>query len=235
MFRIWYKVSLPIIAKRAKRVITVSHFSKKNLVEMFSLKSEKVDVLYNGIEHIDNKKSIGKTSVDEKYALLISSLAEHKNLITIINSRFNLEARAKIYIIGDIDTDVFSNNNVTLNRENIKFLGRVSDLELDRYINNANLIISPSLYEGFGLPVLEALAKNVAVICSDIPVYRELFENYVNFVDPLSSECWAEEINKNLGNNNREPIEQFELLQKFSWKKNSEYLIDLVKELQVEK
>ena len=79
-------------------------------------------------------------------------------------------------------------------RNNIECVGEVSDNELRDLVANAAALISPSLYEGFGLPPLEAMAAGVPVIASDIPPMREIGKDVMRFFDPLSSISMAETI-----------------------------------------
>ena len=122
--------------------------------------------------------------------------------------------------------------------EHIHFLGRVSDEELVRLYNQAACFVFPSLYEGFGLPPLEAMACGCPVLVSDIPVEREVCGDAALYFNPLDSENILHTITQYLNDADviKEKMRQkgFENIKRFSWEKSAEVLVNIVKETNCE-
>ena len=118
----------------------------------------------------------------------------------------------------------------------IRFLGRVSDDELVRLYNQAACFVFPSLYEGFGLPPLEAMACGCPVLVSDIPVEREICGDAALYFNPLDPNDILHTITQYLNDAGviKEKMRQkgFENITRFSWEKSAEILIQKLKELE---
>ena len=127
-------------------------------------------------------------------------------------------------------------SDITPQPSNIQFLGRVSDDELVRLYNQAACFVFPSLYEGFGLPPLEAMACGCPVLVSDIPVEREVCGDAAQYFNPLDPTNILHTITQYLNDADviKEKMRQkgFENITRFSWEKSAEILIQKLKEIE---
>ena len=234
-FVAWYKITLPVIAKNAKHLITVSEYSKSKLVEALDVDESKIDVLYNGSQHLKSAYSIENVSVnikslsETKYCLMIGSLAGHKNIKSVIEAFENVGQDLKLVIVGDLDNQVFNSNGITYS-QNLILTGRVNDDEIKFLMNHCSQFISPSLFEGFGLPVVEALIMDKPVLCSDIDTYRELFDGYVKFIKPLDVSSWQKGIVEAANDKSKPDVSKKDIMNRFNWNSNAERILQTMVE-----
>lgn len=181
--------------KTADIVTTVSENTKKDVINYYGITEEKVKVIYPGIpENILNNKVIMPNAPLEKnkYIFCVSALAKYKNQVGLIKA-FSIfqekysDTELKLVLTGpyraNSDVDDFLSRHPEM-KKNILFLGFVSDRELVWLYKNALLMAYPSIYEGFGIPVLEALYFGKAVICSNAASLPEVGGNAVEYCDP---------------------------------------------------
>lgn len=152
------------------------------------LTSEKdISITYNGISE-SMMRMPAEEVVKEKIILSVGSFNKRKNHHSLINAFCNsdLKDKYRLVITGDknkvfsetgIDEEVLESNNITV-------LRNLSEEELVDIYRKAEIVVSLSLYEGFGIPVLEGLYYGCKVVCSDIPVYKELYEDVAVFCNP---------------------------------------------------
>lgn len=192
----WYKMMTPLAVRTSKHVLTVSEFSKSEILRFYPfLKSDNVTVAYGAADeafHVDDTR---KSSV-EPFVLAVSSLDPRKNFSSLIEAFHGIK-EAKLYIAGAYNRVFTSNNLDTQQLSNIKFLGRVSDSELLQLYNQARCFVFPSVYEGFGLPPIEAMHCGCPVLASDIHVLREVCGDAAVYFNPYDIQ------------NMRDTIEQF--------------------------
>lgn len=227
-----YKFLIPRILKTSKHIITVSNFSKDEIIKAYHIKSDHISVIYNAVN--DNfKYKENKSLKQKKYFLAVSSLNNRKNFITVLQSfvRYaKLNHDENLYIIGDLKNSSFKGIKIEDYQKHlqIKFLGRVSDEELIDYYSNAIGFIYPSLYEGFGIPPLEAQACNCPVLLSNIPSLKEIFKDSGIFCDPYNIDDIIHKMTD-------VKIKSIELkakghrnVERFSWEKSSKELLKVI-------
>jgi glycosyltransferase involved in cell wall biosynthesis len=179
----YYKFLTPIIAKKALHILTVSEFSRKEIIECLKIDGNKISVIYNAVSHnFISKKTDDVTYNTYDYILAVSSIDPRKNFSRLLSGVNLLETNIKLVIIGNTN-NVFQNINLELSSR-VSYLGHVSDEELKFYYSNAKLFVYPSVYEGFGLPPLEAMAMGCPTIVSDIEVFHEVFDTAVEYFNP---------------------------------------------------
>lgn len=189
-FLFFYKVFIPFLLKFSKEVFTVSEFSKKEIQHYYRVNPNKIKIAYNAVSTFFSPVVNHK----DKYFLCVSSVKKNKNFELVLNAFLFLSkfARMKyrLIVVGDINNHTFSSIDISSfsKYKNIQFVGRVSDEKLRDYYRLAKAFIFPSLYEGFGIPPLEAQACGCPVIASDIPVMKEILNNSAMFFNPYSSE-----------------------------------------------
>ena len=226
-FRTWYKLIFIGLKNRTKAFITVSHFSKNEIIKYLGVNSNKIHAIYEGKEHIyaiDSDISLLQKNhlLDKRFILLVSSMSPHKNFITTLQAIEQL-ADTEIYfvIVGINYPKVFMPPKLQ-SSEKVMHLGFVSDSELKALYEHAFCFLHPTLYEGFGLPPLEAMACGCPVVLSNTTALPEIFGDAALYFDPSDPEDIASKV-KQLINSHQL---QKELIQKskqhaelFSWKK----------------
>lgn len=181
-FRIWYKFMYRVLTFRLKKIFTVSEFSKKRLNECFHVPLERIEVTYNGIDHMKNIKSdervFSKFSIEKNnYILAVSSLNPSKNFKLILETA-KILPEINFVIVGGTNPTVFRDQGLEIS-SNVKFIGYVNDEELVALYKYASCFVYPSIYEGFGIPPLEAMYFNCPVILSDIEIFKEIYMDNV--------------------------------------------------------
>jgi glycosyltransferase involved in cell wall biosynthesis len=181
-FRIWYIFMCKITLHKNLAIFTDSHFSKNEICSyFFKVDSSKIYVSYlASFIKIPESKEL-KENDEKGYFLSVASYDPRKNLGLIINAFNRLYHKNKnihLYLVGK-QNKVFEKSFLTSSNPNIFFLNNVSDEELVIYYQKSLAFISSSLYEGFGLPILEALSQGTTCLVSDIPVYKEIYKENV--------------------------------------------------------
>lgn len=234
--RLAYKYIIKETVAKAKKIIAVSHATKKEILDHLPISKDKISVIYEGAEEgSDNKRkemsTLPEKFKDKKYFLYVGNAYPHKNLTRLIEAFvFLLEDKEhkdiKFVFIGK--DDYFYQklkefvNQIGIERS-IIFYGHVSDDELALFYKNAEALIAPSLMEGFGLPGLEAMKQQCLVAASDIAAFREVYADAAIFFDPITIPVIKQTFNDilSLDKAARSQYSKAGLLQseKFSWEK----------------
>jgi len=233
-FYLFYKFLIPKIARKAKKVITDSNFSKKEIIDILKIHPKKVEVNYCGVS---NKFFFNSSIKKENFILAVSSLDPRKNFKSLILAFKKLKLKDyKLLIVGS-KNKVFSDTEIQkLIKEipNVEFTGYVSDKKLVNLYQRAKLFVYPSLYEGFGLPPLEAMACGTPVVVSNVASLPEVCGDAAYYVNPYDIDDIARGIETVL----KDEILQKELIQKglkkvklFSWEKSAEKLVKIIQEV----
>jgi len=227
-----------IIFKRlvhnSKIIITPSGFSKNEIINFFNIPENKVKVVYWGI---DLSTFYPLNLPKENFYLIVNATFPYKNVDYVIKLWKKFDIKENLIIVGHHPKYLKYHNylkNLTkkLNLEDkIIFYPKVTDEELVELYNKAIALISPSLKEGFGLPPLEALACGTPVILSDIPVYREIYNDIAIFFDLNNDESFLFALEK-LKNLNKDEFEdkRKEFIKKFDWNKTAEEIYKIIKD-----
>jgi glycosyltransferase involved in cell wall biosynthesis len=183
----FYKFLIPQIAKKARIVFTVSNFSKSEIVKYIGIDAQKIKVIYNGVSSLSAPKYM---EIDYgRYILTVGSIDKRKNILGLIEA-FKLTTinDLKLIIVGDVNS-IFNNqgNEMLKTSGNIIFTGRVNDAQLAGLYLRAQMFVYPSLYEGFGLPPIEAMQYGCPTLVSDIPSLREVCADASLYLDPVDA------------------------------------------------
>jgi glycosyltransferase involved in cell wall biosynthesis len=231
----YYKFMTPLAVRTSQHILTVSEFSKREILRFYPfLKGEKISVVYNAIDR-QLFKPITTPAQEEAvpFVLCVSSIDPRKNFARLIEACQNLTG-AKLYIVGKYNRVFSQHIQLDSTSDHIRFLGRVSDDELVGLYNQAACFVFPSLYEGFGLPPLEAMACGCPVLTSDIPVEREVCGDAAQYFNPLKPEDILHAITQYLQEADviKEKMRQngYENITRFSWEKSAQVLMKIVKE-----
>lgn len=182
---------------RANYVITVSEFSQNEIIEAFSVPRSKLGMIHSATDlsmgaHFPTQDAhtiLESHSVRLPYILAFSSMSPNKNIVRLIEAfkraRDEGQLRHRLVLVGALPDDVSLSvkNNVS---EVISSLGYVDTRTLQVFWANAQMLLFPSYYEGFGLPLLEAMAAGVPVACSNVASIPEVAGGAALFFDPFS-------------------------------------------------
>lgn len=187
--------------KKADGVICVSETTYSRAVENYPfLRDKNVKIIKHGLD--SEKEIINRTknyfTKFESFILYVGNRSGYKNFKILLETYCHfqeLQKKFNLVVVGgeDLSTDEVRLINPLLNNK-IYHLQSVSDQELADLYRKAARYISTSTAEGFGYPVVEALQHRTLCICSDIPVYRELYSNFVTFFDPKSQDSLKDAI-----------------------------------------
>ena len=237
-------------ARAATHVIAVSESTKRDLVEKLDVSPDKVTVVYEGVDHekfrvqgsgfrVDEVR--GKYGIDSDYLLFVGTVQPRKNLVRLIKAFSMLSPRfpnLDLVIAGKkgwLADEIYAAPKKFGVEEKVKFLGYVPEDEIRSLMNGASALVFPSLYEGFGLPVLEALACGCPVVTSNISSLPEVVGEAGILVDPYNVEDIVRGIEEVLGFNEkgRQDLVERGLRQakKFTWQKAAKETIEVFESL----
>lgn len=228
----WYKLMTPLAVRTSRHIITVSQFSKKEILRFYPFIKEKdISVAYSATdEKFFHVHPHGPVAV-KPFALTVSSLDPRKNFARLIEAFKDIKD-CSLYIVGSQNRVFAQKNSMTATDDTIHFLGRVSDEELVRLYNQATCFIFPSIYEGFGLPIIEAMKCGCPVLASDIPVFREVCGESAIYFNPYQADDIKNAIEQFLKGNDtlRSTIiaKGYENSKRFSWENTAKSVIQLV-------
>lgn len=194
---IYYRKYFRQYAKESKHIITVSKFSKKDIIKNYHVSSDKITVAYNGVgdnflplERTKQKIIKKKYSDNNDFFLFIGSLHKRKNIKNLL-SAFDIyqskNGKNKLLIIGQKKWWDRQTENIYQNmrfKENVIFLGQINDELMVDILGSSKALCFVSLFEGFGLPIIEAMKCNVPVITSNTSAMPEIAGDGALIVNP---------------------------------------------------
>lgn len=239
----WTKYS----AQKAAKIITISKSTKNDIIKEYRIDETKVKVVYLGIKNnlgsMNKELDINKKfQLASRYILFVGTLQPRKNLIKLIESFSILKNNPKnkdveLVIVGKkgwLYEEILEAPKKYEVTPSVKFLDFVSDDDLPSLYKNAQCYVLPSLYEGFGLPVLEAMKYGCPVITSNVSSLPEAGGEAALYVDPMNSRDIAEKIERLLGDKKLQQEMKrkgFDQVKKFSWEKAAKETLKVLKEV----
>ena len=233
-----YKKYFPKFARKAKRIVTVSEFSKQDIVDCYGVDPQKIDVAYNGVNEIFKPLSEteimeirGKYSGGLPYFMFVGSLHPRKNLARLFSAfdRFKSynQNDVKLVIVGEKRwwTEPIQKAYDAMScKDDVVFVGRLSAEDLHRVTAAALASVYVSYFEGFGIPILEAFKCDTPVITSNVTSMPEVAEDAALLVDPFNEASIAEGMTEMLDENVRESLIEKgrERAKDFSWDRAAE-------------
>jgi glycosyltransferase involved in cell wall biosynthesis len=227
---------VPISAQRAQRIIVDSTYTLKDLTNYCKLIPDKLEMIplapderFAPVQDSEQQEIHQKYNIKNKFILTVGNLQPRKNLPTLINAVVKLRLRSNLHIqlviVGQTHWQAQAildqANHSCLNTDGVRFLGYVPTEDLPALYCAAQIFAFPSLYEGFGLPPLEAMACGTPVVCSNAGALKEVVGDAGILLPPTDVDSWADTLKSILGN----PILQSSLRQQglihaqtFSWK-----------------
>lgn len=239
IFKCWYKIIYKWMKYASKKIITVSQFSKNELIKYCGYNKNHVEVIIEGKEHIFENDSENKIINDNSlkqipYILAVSSMNPNKNFKSIIKALEVIDKKYKVVIAGGVNPKVFKSSSTEDLGENILHVGYVSDGELRTLYEHASIFVYPSFYEGFGLPPLEAMSLGCPVIVSERASMPEICDNAAIYCNPDNPMDIAQKIQLLMDNDDL----RIEMSEKgvirstnFSWEKSAQQVLDIIRSI----
>jgi glycosyltransferase involved in cell wall biosynthesis len=245
---LYARTMMHVAARGARRVLTVSQASKVDILHYLKIPADRVEVIYNApdarLTAPPAPDEIARTRdrylLTSPFILYTGNIKPHKNLDRLIEAYAELRRRGiedhKLLIIGD-EVSKYPNLRRLVHRfqlhQHVRFLGFVPDATLAALYRLAAVFVFPSLYEGFGLPPLEAMAAGVPVITSNVSSLPEVVGDAALLIDPMDTGSIADALARVLG----DPILRGDLIRRgqaraatFSWDRSAARVHEVYRE-----
>ena len=213
--RAFLRVAMPLFVRRADAIIAVSQHTKRDLLEIYGTPPHKVHVIDEGIdEHFrpadegDIRRVKERHSVRRPYLLMVGTLEPRKNHVLAFQALARLKAEGWPHCVvvvgrrGWLFDAVQRQVELLQLTDDVIFAGRVPDADLPALYSGADCFLMPSLYEGFGIPVLEAMACGAPVVCSKASSLPEVAGDAALFIEPMTGDGLAAAVRQVLANPN---------------------------------
>lgn len=234
-----YKIVFKQAVKRAEKIITPSSFVKNEVVKEYKIDPGKISFTYEGVDskiskEKNNLKTLEKYNIKKPYLLYVGNVYPHKNIENLIKAVKIVQKRLVVVCARNVFRDRL-NNFIVQNKADdlVNFTGYVSNDELAFLYQEAEAFVFPTLSEGFGLPGLEAMSLGCPVVCSGIPVLKEVYKNAAVYFNPLDPKDMAEKIKSVISDNKLQlklKDQGFELVKEYSWQKTAKETLEVYKE-----
>ena len=191
-----YRVLTPLAVRASDRIVTISRFARETITDVYPNATDKITTVYNGVTPpIEPGTPVEKLRSD-RFVLFVGSVNRRKNVRTLIAAYRQYRVRAtdpvRLVLAGP-ERDVFADLDYQI-PDGIETLGYVSDEQLGWLYRNAAAFVFPSLYEGFGLPIIEAMHAGTPVVASDRGAMAEVAGDAAELVNPLDAASITEGI-----------------------------------------
>ncbi|WP_353197775.1 glycosyltransferase family 1 protein [Parapedobacter defluvii] len=188
--RLYYQQVIARLAAKAQQLITVSHFSKKQLIELLGIDERLITVVYNGVDEIYRKNTEAFQS-DAPYFLYVGNRRKNKNIPAMLTAfaRADIPPDFLFFLSGHGDETLCALIAQLGIKGRVRFLGRIPEPELPKLYKGAYATLFVSLMEGFGLPVIESMASGTPVLTSTAGSLPEIADDAALCVDPHDVEA----------------------------------------------
>ncbi|MBN2585283.1 glycosyltransferase family 4 protein [Patescibacteria group bacterium] len=211
--RLWqWQMSYPYLARRAEKIIAVSESTAKDLVQIYGVDAKKIQVVYEGVDDIyfsppslRLQRSVQKKfKIDQDFIYYVGSIEPRKNLPMVIRGLAHIKAqpkfdKMKLVISGGkswLAESIYEEVNNLKLKKSVIFTGQVTEMEKIALLYRAKVFAFPSLYEGFGLPVIEAFATGCPVITSNVSALPEVAGGAAALIDPKEQASFNQALEK---------------------------------------
>ena len=215
--------------RAADQIICISETTRKDVAEYYGIPSEKLHVVYHGVDssfrplpQVKVEKCLEKLQVIGPYILFVGQRDRYKNFSVLLDAFTSWKGYQDFTLVvvgGNWSTEEANRVALLDTKKRIKHVGRVNDEQLVALYNGASTFVFPSLYEGFGLPILEAMACNTSVVAADIPAFRELANDQAYFFDPTDTQSLQVSLD-DATSHQYDPLSHIDI-HSFSWQKTA--------------
>lgn len=230
--RLYYATVMKRACRRAAHILTVSDFTRKQIIEWSGVSPEKVSNVGCGVDsaYQPNGDSYG---LPFPYVLNVSNRKRHKNESRLIEAfaRANLDARIHLVFTGEPTPNLVRQVESQQLQPRVDFVGTVSEAKLPSLYREAKALVFPSLYEGFGLPIVEAMACGIPVVTANRTAMLEVAGDAALLVDPTSVAQIAEAIKRIMSDTSlRQQLQEKGLKRsaQFSWQRTAASVRELL-------
>ncbi|HUD09128.1 MAG TPA: glycosyltransferase family 1 protein [Candidatus Saccharimonadales bacterium] len=231
------KTLIPRSLKMASKIIAVSEFTKKEIEKYYHIPAEKIAAIHNGVDFESFNQTIStekleevkrKYNLPENFILYVGTFQPRKNIPVVIEALKDLDI--KLVLAGNRKAHNFDKRiDETIGKNNLGdrviFPGWIDEEDKPALYKLARCFVFPSLYEGFGIPIIEAMAAGTPVVSSDIPCLTEVGGEGALFADPKKPQEFAKKIREILSDKNlRDSLikKGVEIAKSYTWQKNAE-------------
>lgn len=239
--RIWYELAIRVSIHRSDKILTISNFSKEELIRYYDVDSSKIEIVY--LAYNEAFRTIEETSMlndvkeryrlNNKYILAIGGSEYRKNIQRLINVYLeNFRDNYELIVVGGKWRDIDLSKKYQGN--NIRFITGVPEEDLIAIYNMASVFVFPSFYEGFGIPVLEGMACGVPVVTSNVSSMPEVGGDAAIYFNPYDEDDMAEKIKMVLDDKQlREEMisKGLEKVKEYSWEKCAKETLKVYEEV----
>jgi len=225
--------------KLADHIVSISEKTKKDLMKFYNIDKDKISVIYLGSNHaLTNQKILNNANSEKPFILYVGSREKYKNFEFFLKG-YSISEKLKndfdLLLFGGGKLSVYEKKKINEYKlHNKVFHKEGTDEELYQLYKTAKVFIFPSIYEGFGLPLVEAMANDCPVICSNIDVFKEIAGNAAEYFDPSNVENFKAKIEEVIYSNTR--LQELKSLGKmksrnYDWEKCADETIKIYKKL----
>lgn len=245
--KIYYNFIFKHSIKKAKRIVAVSDSVKQEIIKYLNIAPERISTIHEApvgdfsqAKDSKLKAATSKYGIKKPYILSVGTMEPRKNIPTLINAfqvlvqdkdfKYQLVLTGKKGWLGsELETSELKNN------QSIIFTGFVEQEELKALYVGAELFAFPSIYEGFGLPLLEAMSCGTPVMASDIPIHREVCSDAAIYVMPNTVSGWTQALTDFIGTSTQGKIVKKGLKRagSFSWEKAAKETCQVYKQINI--
>lgn len=226
---LWYKFLFKRAIKKAKKIITVSEFSKKEMIDYYKIDEKRIAVVPNSWEHFEQIKEDNNVFVkypeltEKEFFFSLGTLTKHKNLKWVLEVA-KRNPQYLFAISGFVNIQKYKDQLDSDSPKNVIYLGYLTDGEVKAIYKKMKALLFPSVYEGFGLPPIEALSVEAKVVVSDIECMKEIFKKSVIYINPYDYEINLDSLLKN------DISDVKEVLNEYNWQESARKLLKVIYE-----
>lgn len=242
----YHRFAMDLAIKYATKMITVSEFSKSEMVDIYNLEPNRITVIPNGLNDLttiasNEAETFSTFHIKKPYLLFVGRIEQKKNIPRLIDAfallkkEYNFPGQLVLagspgYQYSEVQKRIKTHG---LDNSVIQ-TGWTTEEELATLMQQATLFVFPSLYEGFGIPVLEAMRAGIPVICSDIPALKEVAADAAVYMNPRSHEDMAKQIADLYADSAKQQELQhagYTRIERFSWKRTAQETWEVINSL----
>lgn len=204
----YYKLMTPKFLKKASKIVTVSQYSKNDILKQYKIQENKIEVIYSGIRskfcsinNAEREKTKQLFSNGEEYFLFVGGVHPRKNVMSLIKA-FSIfkkwtKSNMKLLVIGRMAwqySEIEEKLKTYKYRNDVELLGYADDTKLASIMSAAYVLVHPSFFEGFGSPIVEAFHSAVPVLTSNTSSMAEIADDAALLFDPNNIEDLAQQM-----------------------------------------